>query len=70
MLPSPKTLMINPIQRPRSRGEKISPMVVAPSAIIAPPPMPVRARAPISSPMFWEKPQIADPTRKSASPPM
>ncbi len=69
ILPSPKTPMISPIQRPRSRGEKISPMVVTPSAIIAPPPIPVTARAAISSPMFWESPEKAEPIRKSNSPP-
>ena len=70
MLPSPNTLMIKPIQRPRSRGEKMSPIVVALSAIMAPPPSPVTARARISSVMFWESPDIAEPTRKKRRPPI
>src|SRR5205814_8790218 len=68
MLPRPKTLMIRPIHRPRSLGEKISPTEVAPSAIMAPPPIPVTARAAISALMFWEKPDTAEPSRNRIRP--
>ena len=58
----PKTPMTTPIQRPRSRGEKMSPIVAVESAIIAPPPIPATMRAPTSQSIDWAIPASTDPT--------
>src|SRR5205823_2622744 len=52
---------------PLPRGENIADGR-APSAIMAPPPMPVTARAAISSLMFCEMPDTAEPSRNNTRP--
>ena len=59
---SPKTPITIPIHRPRSRGEKMSPIVAVESAIIAPPPIPATMRAPISQSIDCASPASTDPT--------
>ncbi len=52
----PKTAPVKPWYRPRSRGEKMSPMVEKAMLMSAPPPMPCRARKAMSCGMFCERP--------------
>ena len=49
---------------PRSLGETTSPMIAMASAISPPAPSPWSALKPISSPMFRDSPERAEPTRK------
>lgn len=57
---APKT----PASRPRSRGGKRTARVVRARAKSAPPPRPCTPRKRMSSTMFWESPERADPRRK------
>ena len=68
MLARPKTLITSPIQRPRSRGLKMSPIVAVESAIIAPPPIPATTRARISHTIPGAAPPSSEPTMKNAIP--
>ncbi len=61
---TPKTAPKKPWYFPRSRGGMMSPITAIVTTMSPPPPSPWTARNAISSAMFWESPQSADPIRK------
>jgi hypothetical protein len=66
----PKTAPKRPWYLPRSAGVNMSPITASATGKSEPAPMPWSPRKKISIPMFWLRPESADPRRKITMPVM